>query len=39
MSCPKCGKRLDMDPDGGWCDSCEDYFPMDILIERMEEEE
>jgi len=39
MRCPKCGRILEMDPDGGWCRFCEEYFPMDILLERMEEEE
>jgi len=28
-----------MDPDGGWCGFCGEYFPMDILEERAYEEE
>lgn len=39
MSCPKCGAPLDMDPEGGWCDKCQEYWPEDILEERRLEED
>ena len=28
---------LDLDPDGGWCPNCEEYFPPDIIMQYIEE--
>jgi len=41
VSCPKCGEPLeDYDShEGGWCPRCGEWFPPDIVRERMEEEE
>jgi len=34
MSCPHCGGELEIDPEGGWCEFCGEYFPIDVLEER-----
>lgn len=39
MSCPACGKDLDMDPDGGWCEKCQTYWSINELNDRWAEEE
>jgi rubrerythrin len=38
LSCPRCGHLLDMDPDGGYCPNCDDYWPIADLAEHEEEE-
>ena len=39
--CPKCGRPLSAysRQEGGYCESCEDWFPADIVEERVEENE
>lgn len=41
MSCPQCAKELDCysNQDGGWCGDCQEWFPPDIVEERMQENE
>lgn len=39
MSCPKCGEELELDPDGGWCDECHEYWDLGNLKEHQEEED
>ena len=39
MSCPACGEELDLDPDGGWCDNCKEYWDKDELKEKWKEDE
>jgi len=41
MSCPKCGEALEdySNQEGGWCPKCEEWYPPDIVRERMEEED
>lgn len=39
MSCPRCSTMLDLDPDGGWCPQCKEYFPPDILMQYLEEDD
>jgi len=39
MICPNCATELEMDPDGGYCPECDEYFPMDVLEEFLEENE
>ena len=41
MSCPTCGHELQdySTLEGGWCPICEEWFPADIVEERMEEED
>lgn len=34
--CRKCGESLQLDPDGGWCASCEDYWD-NVDLENEEE--
>jgi len=38
MDCPRCGRLLELDPDGGWCDSCGDYWDIYDLNEVAQEE-
>lgn len=39
--CPRCGDLLENydSHEGGWCNSCEEYWPADIVEERMDEDE
>jgi len=39
--CPKCGNPLENYSrlEGGFCPICEEWFPSDIVEERMEEED
>lgn len=41
MSCPKCGKELEnySNQEGGWCPECEEWWPPDIVEERMREDQ
>jgi len=39
MSCPKCGNELELDPDGGWCPKCKDYWDKHELKEKWKEDE
>jgi transposase len=25
-NCPRCGHELELDPDGGWCSHCQEYW-------------
>lgn len=36
--CQKCGTILELDPDGGWCPKCEEYWDKsDIRDHEMED--
>lgn len=37
--CPHCGEPLELDPDGGYCQRCGEYFENAELEEAAEEEE
>jgi uncharacterized Zn finger protein (UPF0148 family) len=37
--CPHCGDALEMDPDGGYCPSCEEYFSVETLQDYADEED
>lgn len=39
--CPKCGRVLEdySQLEGGWCPHCNEWFPVDIVEERMGEDE
>lgn len=37
MSCPRCGEEMRLDPDGGYCPICEEYWHMNDLIEVWKE--
>ena len=39
--CHRCGSELEnYDPsEGGWCPTCEDWIPEDVIREREEENE
>ena len=39
MNCPSCSTFLEdySHSEGGWCPKCEDWWPDDIIQERMEE--
>jgi len=41
MNCPKCGEELENwdSHEGGWCPKCEEWYPPDIVYERLEEED
>ena len=41
MKCPRCGGGLvNYDKDeGGWCPDCQEWFPPDVIRERLAEEE
>ena len=39
MSCPKCGSKLELDPDGGYCPECDEYWDERDLEEKLKEEE
>ena len=38
MSCPHCGTQLENfnRQEGGWCPECEEWFPIDIILEMEE---
>ncbi len=38
-TCPKCGAVLELDPDGGWCPECEEYWDnVDLDLEDDEDD-
>lgn len=39
MSCPRCGEDLELDPDGGWCNECGQYWDLTVLKDFQEEED
>lgn len=41
MICHRCGTELENYSivEGGWCPECEEWFPSDIVEERLEENE